>query len=213
MSEEGTGSARSARVRRVTQAPPAGPAAGAPATVDLPRAARAVQELLLALGQDVGRPGLERTPERVARALQEMLTPLPFEVTKFPNDEGYDELVLVRDISFSSLCEHHLLPFTGVAHLAYLPRTHIVGLSKLARVVDRYSRRLQVQERMTQQIADWLTDELEPRGVGVVVEAEHLCMRVRGARAAGSSTTTSALRGRLRDDPRTRAEFLSLVRR
>ena len=197
----------------MTQAPPAGPPAGAPAAVDLPRAARAVEELLLALGQDVGRPGLERTPERVARSLQEMLTPLPFEVTKFPNDEGYDELVLVRDISFSSLCEHHLLPFTGVAHLAYLPRTHIVGLSKLARVVDRYSRRLQVQERMTQQIADWLTDELEPRGVGVVVEAEHLCMRVRGARAAGSHTTTSALRGRLRDDPRTRAEFLSLVRR
>jgi GTP cyclohydrolase I len=188
----------------VTEASPAG--------VDLPRAARAVEELLRALGQDVSRPGLERTPERVARSLQEMLTPLPFEVTKFANDEGYDELVLVRDISFSSLCEHHLLPFTGVAHLAYLPRTHIVGLSKLARVVDRYSRRLQVQERMTQQIADWLTDELDPRGVGVVVEAEHLCMTVRGARAPGSTTTTSALRGRLRDDPRTRAEFLSLVR-
>ena len=183
------------------------------AAFDLARAARAVEELLRALGQDVTRPGLQRTPERVARSLQEMLTPLPFEVTKFPNDEGYDELVLVRDISFSSLCEHHLLPFTGVAHLAYLPRTHIVGLSKLARVVDRYSRRLQVQERMTQQIADWLTDELEPRGVGVVVEAEHLCMQVRGARASGSHTTTSALRGRLRDDPRTRAEFLSLVRR
>ena len=183
------------------------------ASVDLARATRAVEELLLALGQDVTRPGLERTPERVARSLQEMLTPLPFEVTKFPNDEGYDELVLVRDISFSSLCEHHLLPFTGVAHLGYLPRTHIVGLSKLARVVDRYSRRLQVQERMTQQIADWLTDELDPRGVGVVVGAEHLCMRVRGARAGGSFTTTSALRGRLRDDPRTRAEFLSLVRR
>ena len=189
----------------MTEAPAAG--------VDLPRAARAVEELLRALGQDVSRPGLERTPERVARSLQEMLTPLPFEVTKFANDEGYDELVLVRDISFSSLCEHHLLPFTGVAHLAYLPRTHIVGLSKLARVVDRYSRRLQVQERMTQQIADWLTDELDPRGVGVVVEAEHLCMQVRGARASGSHTTTSALRGRLRDDPRTRAEFLSLVRR
>jgi GTP cyclohydrolase I len=201
----------------VTGAPPTdpagGPPAGPPAGVDLARAARAVEELLRALGQDVGRPGLERTPERVARSLLEMLTPLPFEVTKFPNDEGYDELVLVRDISFSSLCEHHLLPFTGVAHLAYLPRTHIVGLSKLARVVDRYSRRLQVQERMTQQIADWLTDELDPRGVGVVVEAEHLCMQVRGARASGSHTTTSALRGRLRDDPRTRAEFLSLVRR
>ena len=181
--------------------------------IDLARAAQAVEELLRALGQDVTRPGLQRTPARVAKSLQEMLTPLPFEVTKFPNDEGYDELVLVRDIPFSSLCEHHLLPFTGVAHLAYLPKTSIVGLSKLARVVDHYSRRLQVQERMTQQIADWLTDELDPRGVGVVLEAGHLCMQVRGARATGSLTTTSALRGRLRDDPRTRAEFLSLVRR
>ena len=181
--------------------------------IDLARVAQAVEELLRALGQDVTRPGLQRTPARVARSLQEMLTPLPFEVTKFPNDEGYDELVLVRDIPFSSLCEHHLLPFTGVAHLAYLPKTSIVGLSKLARVVDHYSRRLQVQERMTQQIADWLTDELDPRGVGVVIEAGHLCMQVRGARATGSLTTTSALRGRLRDDPRTRAEFLSLVRR
>jgi GTP cyclohydrolase I len=191
----------------VTEAP------AASSDIDLARAAQAVQDLLRALGQDVTRPGLQRTPERVARSLQEMLTPLPFEVTKFPNDEGYDELVLVRDIPFSSLCEHHLLPFTGVAHLAYLPKTSIVGLSKLARVVDHYSRRLQVQERMTQQIADWLTDELDPRGVGVVLEAGHLCMQVRGARATGSLTTTSALRGRLRDDPRTRGEFLSLVRR
>ena len=204
MPRDFAGSRRSARVLRVTET--------AVGHMDVARATRAVEELLSALGQDVTSPGLERTPERVARSLQEMLTPLPFEVTKFPNDEGYDELVLVRDISFSSLCEHHLLPFTGVAHLGYLPRTHIVGLSKLARVVDRYSRRLQVQERMTQQIADWLTDELDPRGVGVVVEAEHLCMQVRGARASGSHTTTSALRGRLRDDPRTRAEFLSLVR-
>jgi GTP cyclohydrolase I len=191
----------------VTEPPPAS------SDIDLARAAQAVEDLLRALGQDVTRPGLQRTPERVARSLQEMLTPLPFEVTKFPNDEGYDELVLVRDIPFSSLCEHHLLPFTGVAHLAYLPKTSIVGLSKLARVVDHYSRRLQVQERMTQQIADWLTDELDPRGVGVVLEAGHLCMQVRGARATGSLTTTSALRGRLRDDPRTRGEFLSLVRR
>ena len=181
--------------------------------VDLARASSAVEELLLALGQDLTREELQRTPHRVARAFQEMLTPSPFDATKFPNSEGYDELVVVRDIAFSSLCEHHLLPFVGVAHVAYLPGTHIVGLSKLARVVDRYSKRLQVQERMTMQIADWLTDELSPRGVGVVVEAEHMCMRVRGAQAAGSSTTTSALRGRLRDDPRSRAEFLSLVRR
>ncbi len=182
-------------------------------TADLPRACRAVEELLLAFGQDLSRDELQRTPERVARAFEEMLSPLPFDVTKFPNTEGYDELVLVRDISFQSLCEHHLLPFVGVAHVAYLPGKQIVGLSKLARVVDRYSRRLQVQERMTMQIADWLTDELVPRGVGVVVEAEHMCMRVRGARSPGSTTTTSALRGRLRDDPRSRAEFLSLVRR
>jgi GTP cyclohydrolase I len=212
---------------RANGGPPAPPARGGdvleldearrseqvPATVDLFRARRAVEELLRALGQDLDRDELRRTPERVARAFEEMLSPLPFDVTTFPNSEGYDELVLVRDISFSSLCEHHLLPFTGVAHVAYLPGQHIVGLSKLARVVDRYSRRLQVQERLTMQIADWLTDQLGPRGVGVVVEAEHLCMRVRGARAAGSTTTTSALRGRLRDDPRSRAEFLSLVRR
>lgn len=182
-------------------------------TVDLARASRAVEELLLALGQDMSRAELQRTPGRVARALQEMLTPSSFEATKFHNSEGYDELVVVGDISFHSLCEHHLLPFVGVAHVAYLPATHIVGLSKLARVVERYSRRLQVQERMTQQIADWLTDELQPQGVGVVVEAEHMCMRVRGTRAAGSITITSALRGRLRDDPRTRTEFLSLARR
>lgn len=180
---------------------------------DLPRVERAIAELLDALGVDRRREGLRDTPRRVAATLGDLLRPRPFRETTFVNDGGYDELVVVSDIAFSSLCEHHLLPFTGVAHLAYLPRTHIVGLSKLARVVDRYSRRLQVQERMTQQIADWLTDELDPRGVGVVVEAEHLCMQVRGARSASSRTTTSALRGRLRDDPRTRSEFLSLVRR
>lgn len=172
-----------------------------------------MEDLLLALGQDLSREELKQTPERVARAFHEMLSPLPFCATKFPNSEGYDELVLVRDIPFQSLCEHHLLPFIGVAHLAYLPGLQIVGLSKLARIVDHYSRQLQVQERMTMQIADWLTDELGPRGVGVVLEAEHMCMRVRGARATGSTTITSALRGRLRDDPRSRAEFLSLVRR
>jgi GTP cyclohydrolase I len=181
--------------------------------VDVPRACRAVEELLLALGQDVHRDGLRRTPERVARAFEEMLSPLPFDVTTVPNAEGYDELVLVRDVPFSSLCEHHLLPFQGVAHVAYLPGRRVAGQAELARVVDRCSRRLQVQERMAMQIADWLTDELAPRGAGVVLTAEHLWMRVREARAAGSTTTTSALRGRLRDDPRSRAELLSLVRR
>ena len=185
----------------------------APAPVDVERAAAAVRELLVALGQDPTSEALRRTPERVARSFAELLTPAPFDATTFPNEEGYDELVLVRDIPFHSLCEHHLLPFVGVAHVAYLPAQRILGLSKLARVVERQSRRLQVQERMTQQVADWLSEELSPRGVGVVLEAEHSCMSLRGARAAGTRTITSALRGRLRDDPRTRGEFLALVRR
>ena len=180
--------------------------------VDVDRAAAAVRELLLALGEDPDSEALVRTPERVARSFAELLTPAPFALTTFPNDERYDELVLVRDIPFHSLCEHHLLPFVGVAHVAYLPDQRILGLSKLARVVERHSRRLQVQERLTQQVANWLTSELTPRGVGVVVEAEHMCMRLRGARVTGTRTVTSALRGRLRDDPRTRAEFLALVR-
>jgi GTP cyclohydrolase I len=140
-----------------------------------------------------------------------MLTPRPFDARTFPNDEGYDELVLSRDIPFQSLCEHHLLPFVGLAHVAYLPGERILGLSKLARVVEMFARRLQVQERLTQQIANWLVDELGPRGVGVVMEAEHMCMSVRGVRAPGAKTVTSALRGTLRDDARTRQEFLSLA--
>lgn len=180
--------------------------------VDVERATAAVRELLLALGEDPTTEALARTPERVARSFTEMLTPAPFDLTTFSNEEGYDELVLVRDIPFHSLCEHHLLPFVGVAHVAYLPGKRILGLSKLARVVEHYSRRLQVQERMTQQIADWLRDELTPQGVGVVIEAEHMCMRLRGARVTGTRTATSALHGRLRDDPGTRAEFLALVR-
>ena len=179
---------------------------------DVPRAERAVRELLAALGQRVDEDeSLRDTPARVARSLAEMLTPRPFDARTFPNDEGYDELVLARDIPFSSLCEHHLLPFTGVAHVAYLPGDRILGLSKLARVVERFARRLQVQERLTQQVANWLVDELRPRGVGVVLEAEHLCMSVRGVRAPGVTTVTSALHGRLRDDARTRQEFLTLV--
>jgi GTP cyclohydrolase I len=141
-----------------------------------------------------------------------MLTPPHFDPTCFPNDEGYDELVMVRDIPFHSLCEHHLLPFVGVAHVAYLPKDRILGLSKLARIVETYSRALQVQERMTQQIADWLQEQLAPRGVGVVIEAEHMCMRLRGVRTPGTMTVTSALRGTLRNDPRTRTEFLDLAR-
>ena len=182
------------------------------APVDLEAAARAVRDLLVALGQDPDSAHLARTPERVARAFAEQLTPTPFAPTTFPNDEGYNELVLVRDIPFQSLCEHHLLPFVGTAHVAYLPKDRIVGLSKLARVVEHFSRALQVQERMTQQVADWLVRELDPRGVGVVLDAEHMCMRLRGARVTGTRTVTSALHGTVRDDARTRGEFLDLVR-
>ena len=184
---------------------PAGPA------IDLTRAAHAVSELLDALGVDRDTEGLADTPARVARAYAELLTPEPFEATTFPNDEGYDELVLARSIPFSSLCEHHLLPFTGVAHIGYLPGERLLGLSKLARVVTHFSRRLQVQERLTTQVADWLAAALRPKGVGVVLEAEHACMSLRGVRAAGSMTLTSALAGIVRDDERTRAEFFSLV--
>jgi len=179
--------------------------------VDVAAATEAVRALLLALGQDPEVAHLRDTPVRVARAYEEMLSARPFDLTTFPNDEGYDELVVVRDIAFSSLCEHHLLPFVGVAHVAYLPGRRILGLSKLARVVELHARRLQVQERMTQQVADWLQRELSPKGVGVVLEAEHMCMRLRGARTPGTSTITSSLKGRLRDDARTRAEFLALV--
>ena len=184
---------------------------GAP--VDLHAAASAVRDLLVALGEDPTSEHLQQTPRRVAAAYAELLTPTDVDLTTFPNDEGYDELVVVRDIPFHSLCEHHLLPFVGQAHVAYLPDKRILGLSKLARIVERYSRALQVQERMTQQVATWLQDELVPRGVGVVLEAEHMCMSVRGVRTPGAKTVTSALRGRLRDDARTRGEFLDLVRR
>jgi GTP cyclohydrolase I len=179
-----------------------------------PEAARAaVADLLVALGYDLDQESLRDTPRRVAAAFDELLAQRTFDLTTFPNDEGYDELVVARDIAFSSLCEHHLLPFVGVAHVAYVPGRRILGLSKLARVVETHSRALQVQERMTMQIAHWLERELAPRGVGVVVEAEHMCMSIRGVRAVGARTTTSALLGRLREDARTRQEFLSLVRR
>jgi GTP cyclohydrolase I len=140
-----------------------------------------------------------------------MLTPEPFELTTFPNDEGYDELVLVRGIPFRSLCEHHLLPFTGVAHVCYLPGDRIVGLSKLARVVEHFAAAPQVQERLTCQVADLLEETLQPRGAGVVLDAEHSCMSLRGVRAHGTRTRTSALRGIVRSDARTRAEFLGLT--
>ena len=181
--------------------------------VDQVAAAAAVRDLLRALGQDVTSESLQDTPRRVASSFAELLEPRAFGLTTFPNDEGYDELVVARDLPFSSLCEHHLLPFVGVAHVAYLPGDRILGLSKLARVVDLHARRLQVQERLTRQVATWLQQQLSPKGVGVVLEAEHMCMSIRGVRAPGARTVTSALHGGIRDDPRTRAEFLALVGR
>jgi GTP cyclohydrolase IA len=179
--------------------------------IDFTAAARAVADLLTALGQDTDNEHIRDTPRRVAAAYAELLTPRPFDLTTFPNDEGYDELVLCRDVPFHSLCEHHMLPFRGVAHIGYLPGSRILGLSKLARVVELFARRLQVQERLTMQIADWLCEQLDPIGVGVVLEAEHLCMSLRGVEASGVVTVTSSLRGLLRDDPRARAEFLALA--
>jgi GTP cyclohydrolase I len=183
----------------------------AEAGVDLDAAERAVADLLIALGHDPTTAHLAETPRRVAAAYAELLTPRPFDLTTFANDEGYDELVLARDIPFESLCEHHLLPFHGVAHVGYVPDGRILGLSKLARVVELFARGLQVQERLTQQIANWLDQHVEPRGVGVVLEAEHLCMSLRGVRASGSRTVTSAVQGLLRDDARSRQEFFSLT--
>jgi GTP cyclohydrolase IA len=182
-----------------------------PRVVDPAAAERAVSDLLVALGRNPEDEHLADTPRRVAAALAELLTPRPFQLTTFPNDEGYDELVLARDIPFHSLCEHHLLPFHGTAHVGYLPGARILGLSKLARVVERFARDLQVQERLTQQVANWLRDELQPKGVGVVIEAEHQCMSLRGVRAQGARTVTSAVHGRLRDDARSRAEFFALA--
>ena len=179
--------------------------------IDPARAQRAARDLLLALGADLTDENLRETPRRMAETYAELLTPLPFTATTFPNDEGYDELVVARDIHLHSLCEHHLLPFHGVAHVGYLPGERIVGLSKLGRVVDLYARRLQVQERLTTQVARWICDTLEPRGVGVVIEAEHLCMSLRGVQKPGARTITSAMHGVVRDDPRTRQEFLALT--
>jgi GTP cyclohydrolase I len=141
-----------------------------------------------------------------------MLTPREFDLTTFPNDEHYDELVLARSIPVQSLCEHHMLPFTGVAHVGYLPGERILGLSKLARVVELFARDLQVQERLTVQVANWLQENLAPKGVGVVIEAEHMCMSMRGVKAGGSKTITSAVHGVLREDARSRQEFFALTR-
>jgi GTP cyclohydrolase I len=176
-------------------------------------AEHAAADFLRALGVDLDDESRRDTPRRMARLYDELLTPVPFDATTFPNDGGYDELVVARDIPFHSLCEHHLLPFSGVAHVGYLPGERILGLSKLARVVDHFARALQVQERLTTQVAGWLQRELSPKGVGVVIEAEHQCMSIRGVQKPGTTTVTSALQGLVRDDPRTRSEFLALAAR
>ncbi|NYE19579.1 GTP cyclohydrolase I [Microbacterium immunditiarum] len=175
--------------------------------VDRDRAEAAVAELLEAFGRDVGGEHLADTPRRVVDGLLELITPREFTATTFPNDDAYDELVLVRDIPFTSLCEHHLLPFRGVAHVGYIPGPRLVGLSKLARIVEWYAHDLQVQERLTVQIADHLERHLEPAGVGVVLRAEHLCMSVRGVQAVGSTTETHVFRGAVAADDRLRRRF------
>ena len=184
--------------------------------VDLPRIERAVREILVAIGEDPDRDGLVNTPARVARAYAEQFSGLsqdPEDVLGTVFDADHDELILVRDIEVYSTCEHHLVPFFGRAHVAYIPneKGQITGLSKLARLVDVYARRPQVQERMTSQIADALMRVLEPRGALVVIEAEHLCMSMRGVRKPGAKTVTSAVRGSIRDNASTRAEAMSLL--
>ncbi len=182
--------------------------------MDLERISKAVREILLAVGEDPDREGLRRTPERVARMYQELFsglgrTPAKHLTTRF--SETYDELVVLKNIPFNSMCEHHLMPFEGQASVAYLPDGQVVGISKLARVVDDFSHRPQVQERLTSQIADLIMETITPKGVAVVMTATHTCMTCRGIKKAGSVMVTSAIRGRCRSDPRTRAEVMALL--
>jgi GTP cyclohydrolase I len=193
-----------------------GSAAAADQPVDLARIERAVHEILVAIGEDPTRDGLVKTPARVARSLAEQFAGLrqrPEDVLTTVFDAGHDEMIIVKDIEVYSTCEHHLVPFHGVAHVGYIPNVkgEITGLSKIARVVDLFAKRPQVQERMTAQIADAIEEILEPRGVIVVVECEHLCMSMRGVRKPGARTVTSAVRGAFRDSDRTRAEALGLI--
>ncbi len=184
--------------------------------MDKKRIERAVREILLAIGEDPDRAGLVETPKRVANMYEEIFAGLhddPRRHLKLFDEGNNDEMVVVRDIPMYSMCEHHLLPFIGKAHIAYIPSDgRVIGLSKLARIVDSFSKKPQLQERLTSQIADFLDKELSPQGVAVVIEAEHLCMTMRGARAAGAKTQTSALRGSMRKDAKTRAEAMALLR-
>jgi GTP cyclohydrolase I len=182
--------------------------------VDHARIEAAVREILLAIGEDPDREGLQETPARVARMYAELFRGLhgdPRQLLQKTFTQKYDEMVLERDIEFASICEHHLLPFLGKAHIAYLPAGKIVGLSKLARVVEMLAHRPQVQERMTEELADLLMEELEPRGVGVILEASHTCMTIRGVRKPGSICTTSAMRGVMRENQATRNELMALI--
>jgi len=186
----------------------------APFQVDLPRIERAMREVLAAVGEDPDRDGLLETPARVARMYAEMFSGLhkdPKEHLQKFFTEKYDEVVLVRDITFSSMCEHHLLPFTGMTHIGYVPNGKVIGLSKLARVVESVSRRPQVQERMTEEIANLLVEELDAKGVAVVVEAAHSCMTIRGVRKPGSLTVTSAMKGLFRSNQSSRSEVMQLI--
>lgn len=183
--------------------------------MDKERIENAVREILIAVGEDPNRAGLQETPRRVANMYEEMFAGLsqdPKQHLKLFDEKSNDEMVIVRDIPFSSMCEHHLLPFVGKAYIAYIPSNNkIIGLSKLARIVDNFAKRPQVQERLTHDIADFLDESLSPKGVAVIIEAEHMCMSIRGAKASGSKTQTSALRGIIRSDARTRAEALALL--
>lgn len=179
--------------------------------VDTVGAELALTSFLGAMGVQTDSESLSQTPRRMAKAYAEFFTPRPFDLTTFANDEGYDELVLARSVPLRSVCEHHFLPFTGVAHVGYLPDRRILGLSKLARVVEHFACRPQVQERLTKQVATWLQTQLSPKGVGVVIEAEHTCMTLRGVQAVGSTTVTSTLLGLLRENPGSRQEFFSLL--
>lgn len=183
--------------------------------MDKERIENAVREILLAVGEDPNRAGLVETPRRVANMYEEMFAGLeenPKQHLKFFEENSNDEMVIVRDIPFSSMCEHHLLPFVGKAHIAYIPdENKIIGLSKFARIVDNFAKKPQVQERLTHDIADFLNENLKPKGVAVIIEAEHMCMSIRGAKASGSKTQTSALRGLMKTDARTRAEVLALL--
>jgi len=184
------------------------------AKVDVAKIEKAVRDILLAVGEDVGREGLKRTPRRVANMYAELLAGMredPKEHLKSVFRENYDEIVLLRDIPFYSICEHHLMPFIGSAHVAYLPSGMVLGVSKLARIVDCFARRLQLQERLTEQIADFIMDGLKPQGVAVVLEASHSCMTIRGAQKSGSMMVTSALRGIFKKDPRSRSEIMTLI--